>query len=90
MGSAGSPGVVADAGYWHKRQMEAVVSRRIPVLIPPDAALRKNTPTPCSQTSPTPKPTSMREFRSSTGWALTTGGIEPGRRGSDAVMASRA
>ena len=40
---AGAPGVVvADAGYWHKRQMEAVVSRGIQVLIPPDA-LRKNT-----------------------------------------------
>ncbi len=40
---AGSPDVVvADAGYWHKRQMEAVVSRGIQVLIPPDAALRKN------------------------------------------------
>ncbi len=40
---AGSPGVVvADAGYWHKRQTEAVVCRGIQVLIPPDAALRKN------------------------------------------------
>ncbi len=35
--------VVADAGYWHKRQMENVVSRGIQVLIPPDAGLRKNT-----------------------------------------------
>ncbi len=35
--------VVADAGYWHKRQMENVVNRGIPVLIPPDAGLRKNT-----------------------------------------------
>lgn len=35
--------VVADAGYWHKRQMEAVVSRGMQVLIPPDAGLRKNT-----------------------------------------------
>jgi hypothetical protein len=35
--------VVADAGYWHKRQIEAVVCRGIQVLIPPDAALRKNT-----------------------------------------------
>ena len=35
--------VVADAGYWHKRQMEQVVDRGIPVLIPPDAGLRKNT-----------------------------------------------
>ena len=35
--------VVADAGYWHKRQMENVVNRGIPVLIPPDAGLRKTT-----------------------------------------------
>jgi transposase len=35
--------VVADAGYWHKRQMENVVCRGIQVLIPPDAGLRKNT-----------------------------------------------
>ncbi len=34
--------VVADAGYWHTRQMENVVNRGIPVLIPPDAGLRKN------------------------------------------------
>jgi transposase len=33
--------VVADAGYWHKRQMENIVSRGIPVLIPPDAGLRQ-------------------------------------------------
>jgi transposase len=32
--------VIADAGYWHKRQMENVVSRGIPVLIPPDSGLR--------------------------------------------------
>jgi hypothetical protein len=32
---AGAPGVViADAGYWHKRQMENVVGRGIQVLIP--------------------------------------------------------
>jgi transposase len=38
---AGSPGViVADAGYWHKRQMENVVGRGIQVLIPPDSGLR--------------------------------------------------
>jgi transposase len=38
---AESPGVViADAGYWHKRQMENVVSRGIQVLIPPDSGLR--------------------------------------------------
>jgi transposase len=33
--------VVADAGYWHKRQMERVVDRGIQVLIPPDASGRK-------------------------------------------------
>ncbi len=33
--------VVADSGYWHKRQMEHVVGRGIPVLIPPDSSLRK-------------------------------------------------
>jgi hypothetical protein len=33
---AGSPAVViADAGYWHKRQMENVIGRGIQVLIPP-------------------------------------------------------
>jgi transposase len=38
---AESPGVViADAGYWHKRQMENVVGRGIQVLIPPDSGLR--------------------------------------------------
>jgi transposase len=38
---AGLPEVViADAGYWHKRQMENVVSRGIQVLIPPDSGLR--------------------------------------------------
>ena len=38
---AGSPKVViADAGYWHKRQMENVVCRGIQVLIPPDSGLR--------------------------------------------------
>jgi Transposase DDE domain len=34
--------VVADAGYWHKRQMENVVERGIQVLIPPDSGLRKS------------------------------------------------
>jgi transposase len=33
--------VIADAGYWHKRQMENVVGRGIQVLIPPDAGLRQ-------------------------------------------------
>jgi transposase len=38
---AESPGVViADAGYWHKRQMEDIVCRGIQVLIPPDSGLR--------------------------------------------------
>jgi transposase len=38
---AGAPGmVIADAGYWHKRQMEKVVGRGIQVLIPPDSGLR--------------------------------------------------
>jgi hypothetical protein len=37
-----SPGiVVADAGYWHQVQMEAVVDRGMQVIIPPDAAKRK-------------------------------------------------
>jgi len=35
--------VVADPGYWHKQQMETIVSRGIPVLIPPDSGLRKGT-----------------------------------------------
>jgi hypothetical protein len=35
--------VVADPGYWHKRQMENVVSRGIAVLIPPDSGVRKGT-----------------------------------------------
>jgi hypothetical protein len=40
---ADSPAVVvADAGYWHKRQMENVVDRGIQVLIPPDSGLRKS------------------------------------------------
>jgi transposase len=35
--------VVADPGYWHKQQMENVVSRGIAVLIPPDSGVRKGT-----------------------------------------------
>ncbi|HME02665.1 MAG TPA: transposase, partial [Solirubrobacteraceae bacterium] len=35
--------VLADPGYWHKKQMESVVSRGIQVLIPPDSGLRKDT-----------------------------------------------
>ena len=43
-GVSESPGVVlADPGYWHKRQMEHVVDRGIQVLIPPDSGLRKGT-----------------------------------------------
>ena len=34
--------VLADPGYWHKQQMENVVSRGIQVLIPPDSGLRTN------------------------------------------------
>jgi len=37
--------VVADAGYWHKQQIENVVSRGMQVLIPPDSGLR-TTPRP--------------------------------------------
>jgi hypothetical protein len=33
--------VLADAGYWHQRQMENVVSQGMQVLVPPDAAKRK-------------------------------------------------
>jgi len=35
--------VVADAGYWHQKQMEAVVNHGIQVLIPPDAGKRRGT-----------------------------------------------
>jgi hypothetical protein len=33
--------VLADAGYWHQKQMESVVSRGIEVLIPPDSKKRE-------------------------------------------------
>jgi hypothetical protein len=33
--------VLADAGYWHQVQMEAIVDRGIPVLIEPDAGKRR-------------------------------------------------
>jgi Transposase DDE domain len=33
--------VVADAGYWHKRQMESIVSHGTQVLIPPDSSLKE-------------------------------------------------
>ena len=34
--------VIADAGYWHQRQMEAIVSRGVKVLVSPDADRRKS------------------------------------------------
>jgi hypothetical protein len=38
----GDPDVLlADAGYWHQRQMQQIASEGIPVLVPPDAGLRK-------------------------------------------------
>jgi transposase len=38
----GDPGVVlADAGYWHQRQIETVVSDGIQVLVSPDSGLRQ-------------------------------------------------
>jgi hypothetical protein len=41
VGVAERPGVVlADAGYWHQDQMEAIVDHGIQVLIPPDAGKR--------------------------------------------------
>jgi Transposase DDE domain/Transposase domain (DUF772) len=33
---------LADAGYWHTRQMENIVSDGIQVLVPPDAGLRED------------------------------------------------
>jgi transposase len=42
VGAQQPPVVVADAGYWHKRQMENVVSAGIQVLIPPDSGLRES------------------------------------------------
>jgi transposase len=35
--------VLADAGYWHTRQMENIASDGIQVLVPPDAGLREGT-----------------------------------------------
>ena len=36
------PGVlVADAGYWHQAQMEAIIDQGIPILVPPDAGKRR-------------------------------------------------
>ena len=40
----GDPEVVlADAGYWHQRQMDHIIGDGIEVLVPPDAGLRKDT-----------------------------------------------
>jgi transposase len=37
-----TPGVLlADAGYWHQRQMERIVDQGVTVLIPPDASKRR-------------------------------------------------
>jgi transposase len=33
--------VVADAGYWHKTQMQSITERGIEVLVPPDGGLRE-------------------------------------------------
>ena len=35
--------VLADAGYWHQRQIERVVADGMQVLVPPDGGLRKGT-----------------------------------------------
>jgi hypothetical protein len=43
VGVSDRPGtVVADAGYWHKRQMESIVTNGTQVLIPPDSDLKEN------------------------------------------------
>ena len=34
--------VLADAGYWHTKQMENIVSDGLQVLVPPDAGLRED------------------------------------------------
>ncbi len=45
-GVTDAPGVVvADAGYWHQVQMQAIVERGIQVLVPPDAG-KRTTPRP--------------------------------------------
>ena len=39
-----TPGVLlADAGYWHGEQMQSIVNRGIPVLIPPDTSRQRTT-----------------------------------------------
>lgn len=46
LGVQEQPGiVVADPGYWHKQQIESIVSQGIQVLVPPDSGLRKATDT---------------------------------------------
>ena len=41
-GVSDRPGIlVADAGYWHKRQMESIVSDGTQVLIPPDSDVKE-------------------------------------------------
>jgi hypothetical protein len=35
--------LVADAGYWHQKQMESVINKGIQILIPPDAGKRRGT-----------------------------------------------
>jgi transposase len=41
-GVSDRPGIlVADAGYWHKRQMESIVTNGTQVLIPPDSDLKE-------------------------------------------------
>jgi hypothetical protein len=35
--------VLADAGYWHKQQIENIISDGIQVLVPPDGGLNKGT-----------------------------------------------
>jgi hypothetical protein len=35
--------VVADASYWHQKQMESVINKGIQILIPPDAGKRRGT-----------------------------------------------
>ncbi|HKN93617.1 MAG TPA: transposase, partial [Thermoleophilaceae bacterium] len=34
--------VLADAGYWHQKQMESIVNRGTQVLIPPDSKKREH------------------------------------------------
>jgi hypothetical protein len=41
LGLGGPEVVLADAGYWHQRQMQQIAAAGIPVLVPPDAGLRR-------------------------------------------------